>query len=55
MAKVLVDKNDLDKILDYLIVSCREERDYLEWGLPRPKNHIWLVVKRIKKSLGGRK
>jgi len=55
MAKVLVDKEDLGKILDYLIVSCREERDYLEWGRPRPKNHIWLVIKRIKKSIGGRK
>ena len=51
MPKVRVDKDDLEKVIDYLEVSCQEEKDYQEWGYPRPKNHIWLVVKRLKKSL----
>lgn len=55
MPKVLVDKEDLGRIIEYLEVSCREERDYQEWGRPRPKNHIWLVVKRLKKRFGGRR
>ena len=52
MPKVSVDKDDLEKVIDYLDVSCQEKKDYEEWGYPRPKNHIWLVVKRLKKSLG---
>jgi len=51
MAKILVYKEDLEKVIDYLDVSCQEKKDYEEWGRPRPKNHIWLVVKRLKKSL----
>ena len=51
MPKVSVDKDDLEKIIDYLDVSCQEKKDYEEWGYPRPKNHIWLVVKRLKKTL----
>ena len=51
MPKVSVDKDDLEKVIEYLDVSCREKKDYEQWGYPRPKNHIWLVVKRLKKTL----
>ena len=51
MTKILVDKEDLGKVIDYLDVSCQEKKDYEQWGNPKPKNHIWLVVKRLKKTL----
>ena len=51
MTKILVDKEDLGKVIDYLDVSCQEKKDYEQWGNPKPQNHIWLVVKSLKKTL----
>lgn len=47
--KVEVNKNDLEKILDYL--RSDEERNYYATEKPCRKDHIYQVIKRLDKTL----
>lgn len=49
--KVRVDKGDLNTVIEYLEVLNGEKKDYESYESPRPKNHIWLTVLRLKKQM----
>lgn len=51
MANIKVDKEDLFKLLDY-IVLLDEKKDYEQYGTPKPKHHIWITAGRIMKQIG---
>ncbi len=51
MAKVRVDKDDLNTVIEYLEVLNGEKKDYECYEKPRPKNHIWLTIKRLKREM----
>ena len=52
MAKeVLIDREDLNTVIEYLEVLNGEKKDYECYEKPRPKNHIWLTVLRLKKQM----
>jgi len=47
MTTIKVNKDDLITLLDYIVI-LDEEKDYEENC--KPKNHIWLVAKRLMKQ-----
>jgi len=51
---VKIDRDDLNEVLDYLEVVNGEKKDYELCGTPKPKNHIWRTVKRIKGQMNKR-
>ena len=51
MAKARVDIDDLNTVIEYLEVINGEKKDYECYEKPRPKNHIWLTVLRLKKQM----
>lgn len=50
-AAVKVDRYDLNEVLRYLEVINGERKDYELSGMPKPRNHIWCTVKRLKKQM----
>lgn len=48
---VKVSRDDLGEVLMYLEVLNGEKKDYELCGTPKPKNHIWCTVKRLKKQM----
>jgi len=47
--KVLVNKKELCKLLDYL--EKDEYLHYMAYELPRPTNHIYRTIKNLKKEI----
>ena len=48
---VKVNREDLNAVVEYLEVLNGEKKDYECYEKPRPKNHIWLTVLRLKKQM----
>ena len=48
---VRVNRDDLNTVLEYLEVLNGEKKDYECYEKPRPKNHIWLTIKRLKREM----
>lgn len=47
----IVSKADLFMVFDYIMLMD-EKKDYEQSGIPRMKNHIWLIAKRLMKEAG---
>ena len=47
--KVLVNKKELCKLLDY--VEKDEYQHYMSYEHPRPADHIYITVKKLKKEI----
>ena len=47
--KILVDKMELRKLLNYL--EQDEYKHYMSYESPRPRDHIYVTVKNLKKEI----
>jgi len=47
--KVLVDKSELCKLLNYL--EQDEYKHYMAYESPRPPEHIYITIKNLKKEI----
>ena len=48
---VRVSREDLNTVIEYLEILNGEKKDYESYEVPRPRNHIWLTVLRLKKEM----